>query len=57
MFVSIDMPKQPAVTSSFDVSAAPTIIFLDSSGAEVRRESGFRPLPEFLKMMREVAGI
>lgn len=51
------MPKQPAVTRNFDVSAAPTIIFLDSNGAEVRRESGFRPLPEFLKMMREVAGI
>jgi thiol-disulfide isomerase/thioredoxin len=56
VFVSIDMRQQPLLTRTHNVSAAPTTVFLDSNGEEIRRETGFLPLAEFLDLLREVAG-
>jgi thioredoxin 1 len=49
--VKIDIDKNPDLASKYKVYAVPTIIFLDSSGNQIKRQEGYIPPEEFLQMI------
>jgi len=53
--VLIDVDKQPKIQEKYNVSAIPTVIFLDGSGKVLHRSTGYHDAKAFLKMMDQVA--
>lgn len=51
VFCKIDADRQPEVSQRFSVTGLPTIVFLNSEGAEISRFSGYRPLQQFIAAM------
>ncbi|MBI5680022.1 MAG: thioredoxin family protein [Methanobacterium sp.] len=51
IIAKIDIDRNPDLASKYKVYAVPTIIFMDSSGNEIKRQEGYIPPEEFLQMI------
>jgi thiol:disulfide interchange protein len=54
--VLIDVDKQPKLAQKYNVSAIPTVLFLDGSGKVLHRSMGYHDTKAFLKIMDQAAG-
>jgi thioredoxin 1 len=52
--VAIDIGKNAAAADKYEVSAIPTLVFLDAAGKEVFRHVGEFPAEDILAKMREL---
>ncbi|MDR3607704.1 MAG: thioredoxin family protein [Oligoflexia bacterium] len=51
--IDVDTEAAWAYTSRYKVNGYPTVVFLTTDGKEISRITGYRPLPQFLKTLRD----
>lgn len=52
--VQVDYDKQTAIAKKYKAEALPVILFLDSSGKEIGRITGYRNAEQFIKEVKPI---
>jgi tetratricopeptide (TPR) repeat protein len=53
--LDVDKPENWAYLSRYKVTGYPTVLFLTPEGSEISRVLGYRPLPQFLKIISDAS--
>lgn len=53
---SVDIKKQPEITLQYNIRKVPTLVFLDTEGAEKHRETGLVPMATIKGILNDIQG-